>query len=469
MVGRPLPTIADDAEHHRLRERVLRGDALKGLEVTRRKKDGTPVTLSLSVAPLHDADGQVTGMLTIAADLTELRQLEVQYRQAQKMEAVGRLAGGVAHDFNNLLTAILGTTSLLLEDLGPDAPARLDVQEIEKAGKRAAVLTRQLLAFSRQQILDPHVVDVNALVVNLERMLHRLIGEHIELKTSLAPGLGAVRADPGQLEQAIVNLVVNARDAMPQGGLLTIETANTDLDSSYAETHVPAQPGAYVRLAITDTGTGMDAATRAHLFEPFFTTKPPGKGTGLGLATVYGIVKQSGGYIWAYSELGHGTTFKIYLPRVAAAAEPREPSSGVAQSSRGSETVLVVEDQAEVRTLARRALERRGYAVLEAWNGQEALGIAERHPSPIHLLVTDVVMPGMNGRELGAHVARQRPDMKVLYVSGYPDESVVRDGLVEPGLAFLQKPFTQGTLARKVREVLDTLPPAGRDASTIAK
>src|SRR5438128_4936603 len=354
VIGRPLPTIGQDLEDHaRLRDRVLRGEALRGVEVTRRRKDGTLVNISLSVAPLHDAAGRVTGMLSLAADITEMRQLEVQYRQAQKMEAVGRLAGGIAHDFNNLLTAIIGTTALVLEDLGLESRARLDIQENEKAAKRAAGLTRQLLIFSRQQVLEPRALDLNALVGNWEKMLHRIIGEDIELRTKQAAALGAVRADPGQLEQAIVKLVVNARDAMPKGGRLTIETADVELDRGYVAGHVPTQPGPYVLLAISDTGVGMDGATKARLFEPFFTTKEPGRGTGLGLATVYGIVKQSGGYIWAYSELGHGTTFKIYLPRVAETAEAQESTPSPTKPAGGSETVLVVEDQEEVRKLTK--------------------------------------------------------------------------------------------------------------------
>ena len=456
VLGREIPTIANDREDHlRLRQRVLEGEALRGVEVTRRRKDGTPVTLSLSVAPIHDGSGQVTGMLSIAADLTEMRQLEVQYRQAQKMEAVGRLAGGIAHDFNNLLTAILGTTGLLLEGLGSDSTARLDVQEIEKAAKRAAGLTRQLLVFSRQQVLETRVLDLNALVGNLEQLLRRLIGEHIQLQTTLATDLGPVRADPGQLEQAIVNLVVNARDAMPHGGRLTVETANAEFDRRYVESHAPTGPGRYVLLAVSDTGVGMDATTQARLFEPFFTTKEPGKGTGLGLATVYGIVKQSGGYIWAYSELGRGTTFKIYLPRVAEAPALPESALGSAAAAGGSETVLLVEDQEEVRTLARRVLEARGYTVLTAGSGEEALTIAARHPRRIHLLLTDVVMPGMNGRELALRMAEARDDLKVLFVSGYTGEAIHHHGLLEPGVEFLQKPFTPLVLARKVREVLD--------------
>jgi PAS domain S-box-containing protein len=456
VIGRPLPTIGQDLEDHtRLRDRVLRGEALRGMEVTRRRKDGTSVNISLSVAPLHDAAGRVTGMLSLAADVTEMRQLEGQYRQAQKMEAVGRLAGGIAHDFNNLLTAIIGTTALVLEDLGLESRVRLDIQEIEKAAKRAAGLTRQLLIFSRQQVLEPRALDLNALVANLEKMLHRLIGEDVELRTKPAAALGAVRADPGQVEQAIVNLVVNARDAMPQGGRLTIETADVELDRSYVAGHVPTQPGPYVLLAISDTGVGMDGATKARLFEPFFTTKEAGRGTGLGLATVYGIVKQSGGYVWAYSELGHGTTFKIYLPRVAETPEAPESTTGTPTPVRGSETVLVVEDQEEVRKLTKRVLAARGYTVLAARNGAEALEIVDRHATQIHLMITDVVMPGMNGRELAQLACARRSDLKVLYVSGYTGEAVLQHRLLEPGVAFLQKPFTPDVLARKTRDVLD--------------
>ena len=356
--------------------------------------------------------------------------------------------------FNNLLTAILGTTGLLLEDLGPESRARLDLQEIEKAAKRAAGLTRQLLVFSRQQVLEPRVVDLNALVGNLQRMLDRLIGEDIQLRTALTVDLWPVRADPGQLEQAIVNLVVNARDAMPHGGRLAIETANVELDGSYGESHVPVQPGSYVLLAVSDTGVGMDSATKARIFEPFFTTKEPGHGTGLGLATVYGIVKQSGGYIWVYSEPGHGTTFKVYLPRVAGVAELAEPAPSAAIHTRGSETVLLVEDQEDVRRLARRVLEGRGYTVLAASNGDEALDVVAQYPHRIHVLVTDVVVPGVNGRELARRVTASRSDVKVLFVSGYTGEAVHQRGLLEPGVAFLQKPFTADVLARKVREVL---------------
>jgi len=459
VIGSPLAMIApDQANHAEIRERVFRGESLRGIETTARKTDGTPVTVSLAAAPLHNASGRVAGTMLIAADLTEMRRLEVQYRQAQKMEAVGRLAGGIAHDFNNLLTAILGTTGLLLEDVGLDPRTRLDVQEIEKAAKRAAGLTRQLLVFSRQQVLEPRILDLNAVVRDVERMLGRLIGEDVELHTKLAAAVGAVQADPGQLQQAIVNLVVNARDAMPSGGRVTIETADVDLDSHQPDARTPTPAGKYVLLAVHDTGVGMDAATKARLFEPFFTTKEPGRGTGLGLATVYSIVKQSGGYIWAYSELGHGTTFKIYLPRVADTPE-KGALPTPATLAVGSETVLVVEDQAEVRELTTRILEARGYTVLAAENAGDAMQVAEHYLKRIDLLLTDVVMPGVNGRELALRLGAQRRDIKVLFVSGYTGEAIRRHGLLELGAAFLQKPFSPDSLARKVRDVLDAAEP----------
>jgi len=457
VVGGPLPTLPQDgdAEDHAVRARVLRGEAVKGAEVTHRRRDGFPVSISLSVAPLYGAGRQVAGMLAIAADLTEMRRLEVQYRQSQKLEAIGRLAGGIAHDFNNILTAILSTSELLLTDLVPASHVYDDVDEIRRAAQRAAGLTRQLLVFSRQQVFEPRVVDVNALVIEAEQLLRRLIGEDIELRTALAPALGAVRADPSQLEQVILNLVVNARDAMPRGGVVTIETTDVELDGGYADRHVPARPGPYVLLAVSDTGVGMDAATQARLFEPFFTTKPPSEGTGLGLATVYGIVKQSSGYIWAYSEPDHGTTFKIYLPRVGRAPETVAAQDVAMAPLRGSEVILLVEDQDDVRRLTQRMLESAGYVVLAAASGHEALRLAEHHTGPIHLLVTDVVMPGMHGHEVALLLEPTRPEMQVLYVSGYPDASIVHQGLLKPGLAFLQKPFGPDVLTRKVREVLD--------------
>src|SRR6266446_6421204 len=374
---------------------------------------------------LHE--GRLVGILGIGRDVTERVQLEQQLRQAQKMEAVGRLAGGIAHDFNNILTAITGYADLLLEDLGATDPRRQDADEIHKAADRAAGLTRQLLAFSRQQVLQPTVLEVNKLVSDLEKMLRRLLGEDVELGTRLAPTTGRVKADPGQLEQVIMNLAVNARDAMPNGGKLTLET-----------------------------GIGMSEETQVHMFEPFFTTKEKGKGTGLGLATVYGIIKQSGGFIWVYSEVGHGTTFKLYLPRVEELAErASQPAQAPARAARGTETVLVVEDEAPVRSVARQVLERHGYTVPEAPSAEAALDIVARYSGTIHLLLTDVVMPGLNGRELANRLAGLRPDAKVIFMSGYTDDAVTRHGVLEPGSAYVQKPFTPDAIARKVREVLD--------------
>jgi len=385
-----------------------------------------------------------------------LRQSEERLRQAQKMEAVGRLAGGVAHDFNNLLTVITSYSALLLEDLASDDPKRDDVDQIRKAAEGAAALTRQLLAFSRQQVLQPKALDLRATVAGTDKLLKRLIGEDIQLTTVLAPDLGVVKADPGQIEQIIMNLAVNARDAMPTGGRLTIEAANVDMDAAYVRGHAPASPGRYVVLALSDTGIGMDEQTKARIFEPFFTTKEVGKGTGLGLATVYGIVKQSGGFIWVYSEPDHGTSFKVYLPRVDEPAEPAAASTATAEPRHGTETVLIVEDAASVRMVTRQVLERYGYAVLEAPNGDTALRLAAKHHGPIHLLLTDVVMPGLSGRQLAEQLAQLRPDMKVLYASGYADQAIVHHGILESGIAYLQKPFTPETLGRRVRQVLDS-------------
>ena len=400
-------------------------------------------------------EGQLAGILGICRDVTERLSLEQQLRQAQKMEAVGRLAGGVAHDFNNILTAITGYADLLLEDLGTTDRRRDDIAEIRKAAERAAGLTRQLLAFSRQQVMQVRVLDLNDVVADTQNMLGRLLGEDIALVTRLDPALGAVKADPGQLEQVIMNLAVNARDAMPGGGKLTIETANAELDDTYVREHFPARPGSYVMLAVSDTGTGMSDEVQSHLFEPFFTTKEKGKGTGLGLATVYGIVKQSGGYIWVYTEPGHGTTFKIYLPRVAGAPAQRASGPKASPVGAGTETVLLAEDEAAVRAVARHALERQGYTVLEASSGEAALDLAERHSGRIHLLLTDVIMPGMNGRALALRLSELRPDLRVVYMSGYTEEAITRHGVLEPGLTYVQKPFTPEGLARKVREVLD--------------
>jgi signal transduction histidine kinase/ActR/RegA family two-component response regulator len=406
---------------------------------------------------VHEEKDQANLLLQQSEE--ELRRSEEQLRQAQKMEAIGQLAGGVAHDFNNLLTIISGYSDILLNGmLRPDDPACEPVKEILKAADRASALTRQLLTFSRRQVVAPQVLALNQVIQDLDKMLRRLIGEDIALTSVLAPNLGQVKADPGQIEQVLLNLVVNARDAMPRGGRLTIETANVVLDEVYARTHPEIAPGSFVMLAVTDTGCGMDAATQARIFEPFFTTKGVGKGTGLGLSTVYGIVKQSAGSIYVYSELGRGTSFKVYLPQTleSIAAAPQAGRNVVASPSRGgSETLLLVEDDEGVRALTRTVLKNGSYDVIEAVDPDEALRLVEKHAAPIHLLVTDVVMPGMSGRELAERLTAQRPDLKVLYVSGYTDDSVVRHGLLEAEVAFLQKPFTPDALARKVREVLD--------------
>jgi PAS domain S-box-containing protein len=435
--------------------RVVRGELRPASQFRVRTAKGDYRVGEFSATP-QLREGRLVGILGIGRDVTERVQLEQQLRQAQKMEAVGRLAGGIAHDFNNILTAITGYADLLLEDLGATDPRRQDADEIHKAADRAAGLTRQLLAFSRQQVLQPTVIEVNKLVGDLEKMLRRLLGEDVELTTRLAPTTGRVKADPGQLEQVIMNLAVNARDAMPTGGKLTLETGNMDLDESYAADHYPARAGPFVMLAVSDTGIGMSEETQAHMFEPFFTTKEKGKGTGLGLATVYGIIKQSGGFIWVYSELGHGTTFKLYLPRVQELAErASEPAQAPARPARGTETVLVVEDEAPVRSIARQVLERHGYTVLEAPSAEAALDLVTRYSGTIHLLLTDVVMPGLNGRELATKLASLRPDARVIFMSGYTDDAVTRHGVLEPGSAYVQKPFTPDAIARRVREVLD--------------
>jgi len=400
------------------------------------------------------AEGTAT-LLGVATEITERKRLEEQLLQSQKMEAVGQLAGGVAHDFNNILTAIVGYTDLLAAELASNVRQLEDLEEIRKAARRAAALTRQLLAFSRKQVLEPRIIDVNSVVLNLDKMLRSLISENIELKTDLADNLGAARADPNQIEQVIMNLAINARDAMPDGGTVTIETGNVTLDDAYAAQHVSVIPGEYVMLAVSDTGCGMDAKTQSRIFEPFFTTKPAGRGTGLGLSTVYGIVKQTGGNIWLYSEPGKGTTFKIYLPAIAALPEDIGKVAPAEAPRRGAGTVLVVEDDEQLRRLTHRALDAQGYTVLVADRGATALDIARRHKGEIDLLLTDVIMPDTNGRKLAETIQAARPGMRVLYMSGYPDGAIASHGMLEPGVAYLAKPFTTEAITRRVREVLE--------------
>ncbi len=401
-----------------------------------------------------DAQRRVVRIYGAVQDITERRSVEEQLLQAQKMESIGRLAGGVAHDFNNLLTVILSTTDLLRETLPTDDPRAQDLQEIRKAAESAAALTRKLLAFSRRQVFQPRVLNLNLLLEDLETMLKRLIGEDIQLVINRGEQLGNVRADPAQLEQVLLNLVVNSRDAMPKGGTLTIETANVLLDEIYAARHVGVTPGHYVLLAVTDTGIGMDEATRRRVFEPFFTTKGPGRGTGLGLSTVYGIIKQSGGSVWVYSELGVGTTFKVYLPLVTEALSEARKAAARAPA-RGTETILLVEDEPSLRRLVERTLEASGYQVLAADTPRDALQLAQQHSGPIHLLLTDIVMPEMWGPELAAAITQARPETKTLYMSGYAENAAVQQGVLAPGKPFLNKPFDIGTLTQTVREALD--------------
>jgi signal transduction histidine kinase len=449
----------DPAERERVVQQ-LRGGSAQDVDTVIHTKDGRARNVLIALERIDI--GGTECLLGLLHDVTEPRLLEQQLRQAQKMEAVGRLAGGVAHDFNNLLTVITSYSDLLLEELPSEDPKREDLEQIRKAAEGAAGLTRQLLAFSRQQVLQPRILDLNGVVENTEKLLDRLIGEDIQLSTVLAPDLGLVNGDPGQLEQILMNLVVNSRDAMPRGGRLTIETADLNADDLFVRNHPLARPGRYAMLAVTDTGVGMDEETKVHIFEPFFTTKEQGKGTGLGLATVYGIVKQSGGFVWVYSEPGHGTSIKVYLPCAEAAAQASAAQETAADSGmpRGSETVLVVEDAPAVRAVMRQVLKRQGYTVLDAPDGAEALRLSAEHTGPIHMVLTDLVMPVLGGRQLTERLTELRPDTKVLYTSGYTDDAVVRHGLLESGVAFLQKPFAPEVLARKVREVLNAPKPS---------
>ncbi len=432
------------------------GGVGRTIQYRMRHKNGAWHILESGASGVLNAHGQVEKLIIVNRDVTARRSLEDQFRQAQKMEAVGRLSGGVAHDFNNLLGVIIGYAEFLQEQLDPENTLRSSVDEILNAGKRAAALTRQLLAFSRQQVLDPKVIDLNGAVSDMEKLLRRLIGEDVELSTRLASDMGRVKADQGQLEQVVMNLAVNARDAMPQGGTLIIATENMVMDDTFVRRYpYPVQPGPYVCLSVTDSGIGMDAETKARAFEPFFTTKEKGKGTGLGLSTVYGVVKQSGGYIDIFSSPGAGTTFKIYLPRIDEAVNLPTPGQGAAGSFEGKETILLAEDEASLRRLTRTTLEQSGYKVLEAKDGVEALAVSQACNLPIDLLLTDIVMPGMGGLALAQELSRRRPEMRVVYMSGYTGQGVGGQGPIDPGSDFLSKPFTRVVLARKIREALD--------------
>jgi len=454
VVGKPLPVIPEELrdEYAEWLRGFRRGEMISGKERPRLRKDGSRVDMAIWTAPLRDRSGQIVGTIAIDSDVSERKLLEEQFRQAQKLEAVGRLAGGVAHDFNNLLTIIQGYTEMLLIEAEHSSSMTEYAREIEYAAERASALTSQLLAFSRRQISQPQVLDLNQVVTHSMKMLRRIIGEDIEVTANLAPDLGKVMIDPVHIDQVIMNLAVNARDAMPQGGRLIIETSNVWLDEDYVGRHIGVAPGPYCLLAVSDTGIGMSAETRSRLFEPFFTTKEAGKGTGLGLAIVYGIVKQAGGDILVYSEPGQGTTFKIYLPTTTPLPQkaPLEPSL----AARGNETILLCEDDPKIRTLVQAMLSRQGYRVLAAEHPAEAVEMLRKFEGRLDLLLTDVVMPGTSGLELAKTVAKMRPEARVLYMSGYTDNQMGGAWKIEHDMSFIQKPFTSAALAAKVREVL---------------
>jgi two-component system cell cycle sensor histidine kinase/response regulator CckA len=462
----------DSRFYRELWQTITAGKVWQG-ELVNRRKDGSLYDEEMTITPVRDSAGLISHFIAIKQDITQRKRLEAQYRQAQKMEAVGRLAGGVAHDFNNLLTIINGYSDILLARMRPDDPLREMLNEVRQAGERASSLTRQLLAFSRKQIAAPVPLDLKKLVDELRKMLSRLIGEDVRLEVLLCPEDALIKADPGQVEQMLLNLVVNARDAMPQGGRLEIETSCVELTEEFARHHPGAQPGPHVLLRISDTGCGMTPEVQARIFEPFFTTKEPGKGTGLGLATVYGIVQQTDAHLEVESEPGRGTTFRIWFPRLGAKPPGAKSSPRLACIPHGTETILLVEDQPEVRALARLALAACGYTILEAGCGPDALALLQRHQGPLDLLMTDMIMPRMTGRELADRLLTQWPGLKVLFFSGYTADAIMRQGVLEQGLPFLQKPFTLSALARKVREVLDTAPrcltppPAERDAPCV--
>lgn len=464
-VGKELPALFPE-EHplfQRRLEGLIRGESLQGAEERRQSRDGQDIDVRFWTAPLRAANGEVTGIVELVADNTERRRLEEKFRQVQKMEAVGRLAGGVAHDFNNLLTVITGYCQMLLDQFPPGDAIRDDMLQVLKATDRATALTRQLLAFSRKQVVQPKVIELNSLVTDMQPMLKRLLGVTTDLAVNADPRLGKVRVDPGQFEQVIVNLVVNARDAMPGGGQVTIEMWNADPDNEGEGREMPIRPGSYVVLSVTDNGTGMDEETRSHLFEPFFTTKEKGRGTGLGLSTSYGIVKQNHGEILVRSALGEGSSFLIYMPRIEEPVHVEPPPAPAVTPMRGVETILVAEDEDGIRHIMTQVLREQGYTVLPANGGAEALRIAAGHSGPLELLVSDVLMPRMNGPELAEQLRNLRPDLRVLFVSGYTDTEAIRVGELGPGTDFLQKPFTREQLSMKVREVLQSGRISGTD------
>jgi two-component system, cell cycle sensor histidine kinase and response regulator CckA len=445
----------DPLERQRVNDLFTNQKDFTEVQVDWKRKDGTPIKARCTGWFVKSATDGAAYFEVFAEDVTEKWLLERQLRMAQKMEAVGRLSGGIAHDFNNLLGVIIGYSQVLKRTLPPGTPFLEHAEEIEKAGQRAASLTRQLLAFSRQQVLAPAVLNINSLISEMEKMLPRLIGDDIEIVIALDPAVGRVKADHGQLEQVVMNLAVNARDAMPGGGKVVITTANAVLDEAWTRSHPGSKVGEFVMLSVADTGSGIDSETLAHIFEPFFTTKERGKGTGLGLATVYGVVKQSGGYVWVESALGKGTAFEIYLPRIEELISVPEPVAPVVEAFRGAETILLVEDADALRKLTHMLLEQHGYRVLVAANGAAALLLVEQKPERINLLLTDVIMPGLNGRALAGSLELLQPGLKILYMSGYTDDAIMDHGVLEAGTHLLHKPFSEENLIRKVREVLD--------------